>query len=167
MKTINSIDKINQLTKNDFIDIFGNVFEKTNWIADKAFDLKPYKDIEELLSNFIRTYENSSKEEILKILNSHPELVVEKRLTVDSRKEQNNASLNQCSDKELTEFKKLNIDYKKKFGFPFNNTVKGKGKKEILENFKQRFKDNENNEYNKEKKQVKKIAAFRLNEIIS
>ena len=28
MKSIISIDKINELTKDDFIDIFGNVFEK-------------------------------------------------------------------------------------------------------------------------------------------
>ena len=68
MKTINSLDKINQLTKNDFIDIFGNVFEKTYWIADKTFNLKPYKNFNELLSIFFKIYENSSKEEILKIL---------------------------------------------------------------------------------------------------
>ena len=30
MKTINSIEKVNQLSENDFISIFGNVFEKTN-----------------------------------------------------------------------------------------------------------------------------------------
>ena len=41
MKTISSIEKVNQLTENDFIDVFGNVFEKTNSIASKAFNLKP------------------------------------------------------------------------------------------------------------------------------
>ena len=61
MKTISSIDKINQLSKNDFIDIFGNVFEKTYWIADKAFNMKPYKNSQELLSTIIEINENSSK----------------------------------------------------------------------------------------------------------
>ena len=41
MKTINSIEEVNQLSENDFISTFGNVFEKTNWIANKAFSLKP------------------------------------------------------------------------------------------------------------------------------
>ena len=81
MKTINSIDKINQLTKNDFIDIFGNVFEKTYWIADKAYNLKPYKNLDELLSTIIKIYEKSSKKDCLKIFNSHPELAVEKKQT--------------------------------------------------------------------------------------
>ena len=131
MKTIDSINKINQLTKNDFIDIFGNVFEKTYWIAGKAFNLKPYKNFNELLSTFIEIYENSSQEEFLKIFNSHPELAIEKKLTDESKEEQNNASLNQCSDREFIEFTKLNINYKKMFGFPFIIAVKGKKKKKF------------------------------------
>ena len=167
MKTISSIDKINQLTKNDFIDIFGNVFEKTYWIADKTFNLKPYKNFNELLSTFFKVYENISKEDFLKIFNAHPELAVEKKLTDDSRKEQGNASLNQCSDQEFIEFKKLNVNYKKKFGFPFIVAVKGKKKEEILENFRQRFKNDTKKEFNEAKEQVKKIATFRLEEIIN
>jgi 2-oxo-4-hydroxy-4-carboxy-5-ureidoimidazoline decarboxylase len=167
MKTINSIDEINQLTKNDFIDIFGNIFEKSYWIADKAFNSKPYKDFNELSSKFIEIYENSSKEEFLKIFNAHPELAVEKKLTNESKKEQNSANLNQCSDQEFIEFTQLNMYYTKKFNFPFIIAVKGKEKKEILENFRQRFINDINTEFNEAKEQVKKIATFRLNEIIS
>ena len=72
MKTISSIEKVNQLTENDFIDVFGNVFEKTNSIASKAFNLKPYKDFNELISKIIKIYESSSKEDCLKIFNAHP-----------------------------------------------------------------------------------------------
>ena len=166
MKTINSIDEINQLTKNDFIDIFGNVFEKTYWIADKAFNLKPYKNFNELLSTFIEIYEKSSQEDFLKIFNSHPELVIEKKLTDESKEEQNIASLNRCSDQEFTEFKQLNMNYTQKFNFPFIVAVKGKKKKEILESFRQRFTNDINTEFSEAKKQVKKIATSRLNEII-
>ena len=67
MKTINSIEKVNQLSENDFITTFGNVFEKTNWIANKAFNSKPYKDFDEFRSKMITIYENSSKEDYLKI----------------------------------------------------------------------------------------------------
>ena len=167
MKTINSIDKINQLTKNDFIDIFGNVFEKTYWIADKVFNFKPYKNFNELLSKFIEIYEKSSKEDFLKIFNSHPELAVEKKLTDNSKEEQNNAHLNQCSDQEFIEFTQLNINYTKKFGFPFIIAVKGKKKEEILKNFKQRLSNDINSEFDNAKEQVKKIAIFRLEEIIN
>ena len=167
MKTINSIDQINELTKNDFIDIFGNVFEKTYWIANKTYNSKPFKSFDELLSIIMQNYENSSEEECLKIFNEHPELVVEKKLTENSQNEQNNASLNRCSDKEFNEFKNLNTEYRKKFGFPFIIAVKGKNKNEILNNFRKRIKNEIDLEFDEAKVQVKKIANFRLNEIIN
>ena len=167
MKTINSIAKVNLLSENDFVDIFGNVFEKTNWIANKAFNLKPYKDFNELISTLIKIYENSSKEDCLKIFNTHPELAIEKKLTEDSRKEQKNANLNRCNNVEFSEFQNLNYDYKKKFGFPFIIAVKGKNKNEILTNFRKRIKNEINLEFVEAKNQVKRIATFRLNEIIN
>ena len=167
MKSIISIDMINKLSKGDFISIFGNVFEKTIWIAEKTFISKPFKNYNELLSILIKTYENSSKEELLKIFNAHPELAVEKKLTDNSRKEQNNANLNQCSDQEFIEFTQLNLNYKKKFSFPYIIAVKGKKKEEILENFKKRLTNNIELEFEEAKEQVKKIAIFRINEIIN
>ena len=166
MKTIASIEKVNQLTKNDFIDIFGNIFEKTNWIAEKAYNLKPYKSFNELSSKMIEIYENIKKEDYLKIFNSHPELAIEKTLTEDSQKEQNNSNLNQCTEEEFNEFLRLNDRYNKKFGFPFIIAVKEKNKKEILDNFRKRIENKVELEFEEAKKQVKKIAKSRLNKII-
>ena len=30
-----SLDKVNNLNKSDFVSLFGNIFEKTEWIAEK------------------------------------------------------------------------------------------------------------------------------------
>ena len=163
---MNSIDKINKLSKPDFISTFGNIFEKTEWIAQKSYDLKPYKNYEELFLKMMEIFENTNKENHLKILNAHPDLAVEKKLTKDSKNEQKNASLNQCTSEEFIEFKKLNEEYKVKFGFPFIIAVKGKNKEEILNSFRQRITNNINSEFEEAKKQVKKIASFRLSEII-
>ena len=163
---MNSIDKVNKLSKSDFISIFGNVFEKTEWIAQKSYDSKPYKNFEELFSKMMEIFENTNKENHIKILNAHPDLAVEKKLTEDSKNEQKNASLNQCTNEEFIEFKKLNEEYKKKFGFPFILAVKGNNKEEILNSFRQRITNNINLEFEEAKKQVKKIANFRLSEII-
>ena len=163
---MNLIEKINKMTKSEFVSVFGNVFEKTIWIAERAYALKPFKNYEELSSKILETYENSTKEKHLEIFNSHPNLAVEKTLTEDSKKEQNSSKLDQCSKKEFEEFKKLNVEYKKKFLFPFIIAVKGKNRNEILNNFRQRITNNINSEFVETKKQVKKIANFRLDEII-
>ena len=166
---MNSIDKINKLSKSDFISIFGNVFEKTEWIAQKSHDSKPYKNFEELFSKMVEIFENSNKESHIKILNAHPDLANKTKiasLTSDSKSEQNSAGLDQCTEDEFNEFKKLNDLYKKKFNFPFIHAVKGKNKEEILNSFRQRITNNINLEFEEAKKQVKKIASLRLSEII-
>ena len=160
-----SINNINQLNKSDFLSVFGNIFEKTEWIAEKVFDLKPFKNIDDLFSKIINQYENCNKEQILLILNSHPELVVEKKLTKDSSNEQSGASLNECTIDEFEEFRKLNIEYRTKFGFPFIIAVKGKNKNDILNDFRKRIQNDLNSEFDEAKKQVMKIAFFRFKDI--
>ena len=163
---MDSIDTFNKLNKSEFLSTFGNVFEKTEWIAEKCYDSKPYNNVQELVNKMMEVFENSIKEKHLKILNSHPDLAVKKKLTKESENEQANANLNQCTNEEFEEFNKLNEKYKKKFGFPFIIAVKGKNKNEILNIFRQRITNNINLEFEEAKKQVKKIAQFRLSEII-
>ena len=160
------IDKFNKLSKTEFISTFGNIFEKTEWIAERCYESKPYNNLDQLVLKMMEIFENAEKDKQLKILNAHPDLAIEKKLTDDSKNEQKNANLNQCTNEEFEEFKKLNEDYKKKFGFPFIIAVKGKNKEEILNSFRQRITNNINLEFEEAKKQVKKIANFRLSEII-
>ena len=160
------IKKINNLDKSEFLSIFGNVFEESKWISEKVFNLKPFESLESFVSEIIRIYENSDNKTVLEILNLHPELAIEKKLTANSEAEQNKANLKECTPEEFNEFKKLNIEYKKKFNFPFIIAVKGKNKDEILNYFRERIKNSLDEEFIEAKKQVKKIATFRLEEII-
>ena len=161
-----SINKINNLNKTDFISIFGNIFEKTEWIAEKTYSFTPFNDSEEFIFKIMEVFENCNKEDHLKIFNSHPNLVIEKTMTDDSKKEQKNSKLNECTEREYKEFNKLNNEYKKKFNFPFIISVKRKNKIQILNIFRQRIINNIDIEFNEAKNQVKKIASLRLEEIL-
>ena len=161
------IDKdINLLTKKEFLTIFGFIFEKSEWIADKTFDLRPFENSEDLIKKMVNIYENTSNERVINIFKLHPKLAIEKKLTSFSSKEQDGAKLNKCTKDELEEFRNLNTDYEKKFGFPFIIAVKGKDKNEVLENFRKRLSNNFQEEFNEAKIQVKKIALFRLNDVL-
>ena len=163
MKTEKNLNTINE---NQFISLFGSVFEKSEWIASDTFKKKPFKNSKDLIDKMINTYSNTSNEKILKIFNLHPKLAIEKRLTNFSSKEQSDAKLNTCTKDELIEFEKLNFDYEKKFNFPFIIAVKGKNKEDILNNFRERINNDYQKEFTEAKTQVKKIALFRLNEIL-
>ena len=161
------IKNINKLSQSEFVKVFANIFENASWIAKDVYNEKPFKDFADLSQKMLSIFSTTTKKNQLKILLAHPDLADKTKigsLTPDSKKEQSNAGLDQCSEEEFNEFKNLNNEYKKKFGFPFIYAVKGKEKKEILCNFRQRSLNDINVEFIEAKKQVKTIASLRLNE---
>ncbi len=162
------INKINNLSQIKFNEIFANIFEKTKWIAERLYNQKPFNNFEDLCSKILEIFKTTSKENQLKIIKAHPDLADKTKislLNIDSRTEQNKAGLNQCSEKEFREFKNLNNEYKKKFGFPFILAVEGKNKTEILNKFKKRILNSADDEFKEAISQVCKIANLRLNKI--
>ena len=161
------INKINKLSKSKFIKVFANIFENAIWIAEELYNQKPFDNFETLSSKILNIFETTTREKQLKILNNHPDLANKTKislLTPDSLKEQTDAKLDQCTEEEFNEFKKLNNIYKK-FGFPFILAVKGKTKIEILNNFRKRISSDPEIEFNEAVKQVKQIASLRLKEL--
>ena len=161
------INKINKLSQTEFVKVFANIFEKAKWIAEELLHHRPFNNFEELSSKMLNIFENSTNEKKLKILNDHPDLANKTKvnqLTSDSLKEQTNSGLDQCTEEEFNEFKKLNDAYKK-FGFPFILAVKGKSKIEILNNFRTRINSKPQIEFEEAIRQVKKIASLRLEDL--
>ena len=161
------INKINKLSKSEFIKVFANIFENAIWIAEELYNQKPFDNFEELSSKILDIFETTTRDKQLKILNAHPDLANKTKislLTPDSLKEQTSAGLDQCTEEEFSEFKKLNDTYKK-FGFPFILAVKEKTKIEILNNFRKRISSDPEIEFDEAVKQVKQIASLRLKEL--
>ena len=160
------INKINKLSKSEFIKVFANIFENARWIAEELYNQKPFDNFEELSSKMLNIFETTTREKQLKILNAHPDLANKTKislLTPDSLKEQTGAGLDQCTEEEFNEFNKLNDAYKK-FSFPFILAVKGKTKTDILNNFRKRISSDPEKEFKEAIKQVKRIASLRLKE---
>jgi len=161
------INKINKLSKSEFIKVFANIFENARWIAEELYNQKLFDNFEELSSKILNIFETTTRDKQLKILNAHPDLANKTKislLTPDSLKEQTSAGLDQCTKEEFSEFKKLNDAYKK-FGFPFILAIKEKTKFEILDNFRKRISSDPKIEFDEAVKQVKQIASLRLKEL--
>ena len=165
------IQDVNNMSSEDFIEYFKNIIEKNSSIALFSEKKRPYKDKKHLIKVFINEFESLSKSEKKTIINKHPDLgnklKIINTLTEMSKNEQKNAGLNSCTEEEFLLFKRMNDEYKLKFSIPFIFAVKGTNKSTIIDEFKRRLK-NENIELELEEslKQVKKIANFRLDEII-
>lgn len=162
-----------KLSREEFIDIFGGIFEHSAWIAERAFDseLGPANNTAVGLHSALAFhFRDASEEERLGVLKAHPDLAgklaAAKRLTAESTNEQASAGLDALTDEERTRFTELNESYTSKFGFPFIIAVKGLKKEQILEAFETRINNTRDVEFDTACKQVERIARLRLNDIL-
>ena len=159
---------INDFSKDEFISFFTNLFEESDWIIEELYSLKPFNNFKDIELKMNNIFDLSSKKMQLQVLLNHPDLADKakiKKLTNESKFEQKNSHLDECSEYEYEEFKRLNNEYKTKFGFPFILAIMGKNKDEILSIFKSRIQSKIEVEFNQAKKEVKKIAKLRLEQL--
>jgi len=162
-----------RLAKDDFLALFGNVFEHSEWIAERTYnsDLAAANDSAQGLHFALRTqFRAADADERLGVLNAHPDLAgklaAAKRLTKASTVEQASAGLDELSDEERTRFSELNNAYSAKFGFPFIIAVKDYDKAAILSNFETRLENSYEQEFATACRQVERIAQIRIEGIL-
>ena len=165
------INDINNMSSDIFINTFKDIFEKTISISVLSEKKRPFKSKDHLIEVFLNVFENLNLDDKKIIINNHPDLgdklKINDDLTDMSKNEQKNAGLDNCSKEEYIFFEKMNKEFKLKFNIPFIYAVKGSNKTSIINEFQRRLEnDNIEDEIQESIKQVKKIAYFRLDEII-
>ena len=58
------INKINKLSKSEFIKVFTNIFENASWIAEELYNQKPFDNFEELSSKILDIFETTTREKL-------------------------------------------------------------------------------------------------------
>ena len=162
-----------KMNRENFINLYGGIFEHSAWIADNAYDyeLSYAHDTATGLHNALcRAFRSAPKELRLKVLRAHPDLAGKlaqaKRLTSESTSEQASAGMDSLTDNERKIFTQLNLTYVKKHGFPFIIAVRDHNKASILSAFKTRINNDGDTEFLEACKQVERIAEFRLMDIL-
>jgi OHCU decarboxylase len=162
-----------ELPLDDFTALFGNVFENSEWMAERAFkrELGPAHDTATgLHAVMCQVFRAADKEERLDVLQAHPDLAgklaAAKRLTDESAEEQASAGLDALTDKERQKFSELNGAYQEKFGFPFIIAVRDNTKAGILKSFEERLRNDRETEFATACRQVERIAELRLKALL-
>ena len=155
------------MDKASFLARYGGIFEHSPWIAEQVWDKGLHGGgLQELHAAFADVIRKADHEQQLELLRGHPQLASAiasgEELTTESRGEQREAGLDQCSEVEFEEFEHLNSTYSDKFGFPFIIAVKGLGREQILECFRTRLANAPEEEFTGALEQVIRIGKFRL-----
>jgi OHCU decarboxylase len=154
--------ELNALDQAGFIAALGWIFEESPWVAERAFEARPFADLDALHAAMTVQVERASLAEALALLKAHPDLGTRARLSQASTAEQAGAGLDSLTPGEFEQLHRLNAAYRGRFGFPFLLAVKGSTKYDILAALQARMGAQPEEEFREALRQVYRIARFRL-----
>jgi 2-oxo-4-hydroxy-4-carboxy-5-ureidoimidazoline decarboxylase len=165
-----SLASLSGAPKKEFVATLGGIFEHTPWIAERAYERRPFLNVDALHGAMLAVLAAAPREAKLALICAHPELAGKEAaagtMTSDSVGEQASAGLDRCSPDELARLRSGNAAYREKFGFPFVMAVKGKTRQEILAALAERTGNTRDAEFARCLDEIGKIARLRLDALL-
>jgi 2-oxo-4-hydroxy-4-carboxy-5-ureidoimidazoline decarboxylase len=161
---------INAMDRTAFVQKFGGIFENSPWVAEKAWEKRPFDSLDEMHAAMVTVAKYAPAAMQLALLQSHPDLAGKEAaagtMTASSVAEQASAGLNALSHAEMVQMSELNAAYRKKFGFPFIIAVRMHTKEGILFEFNRRLANDTQTEFANDLQNVYIITRLRLNKLL-
>jgi len=165
-----NLAEVNATDRAAFVAALGGIFEHSPWVAERAFDARPFASVEALHGAMVAAMRGAPHAEQLALIRAHPELagraMVRNELTADSTNEQAGAGLTQCTPAEYARLVDLNARYNAKFGFPFILAVRGYDRQDVIAEFARRVERSAEEEFDDALAQIARITRFRLDALL-
>jgi 2-oxo-4-hydroxy-4-carboxy-5-ureidoimidazoline decarboxylase len=160
------MDGFADCSKAVFLEKFGEVFEHSPWVVERAWERRPFAGVAQLHAALMAEVTAADGGTQLDLIRAHPELAAKMALTEASSAEQMGAGLKQLSAAEFERFSALNAAYREKFGFPFIICVRLQTKASILAAFEARLGREPAAERAEAIAQIGLIAKLRLQDLV-
>ena len=175
-----TIAAVNALDAAAFTARFGDVAERSPWVAERAAGARPFADRAAMVAAFADAVREAPSAAQLALLRAHPDLADRAAvaagagevegpdgIAAESRKEQAGAGLDRLTPQEYARFGALNARYRARFGFPFIFAVKGADKGMILTAFEERIGNGAAAERAAALANVERILRFRIEDRVA
>jgi 2-oxo-4-hydroxy-4-carboxy-5-ureidoimidazoline decarboxylase len=166
-----SASEIDALDREGFMRHFGTLYERSPWVAEGAWERRPFADADDLRRAFERTVLDAPPERRLALIRAHPELAGKEArdgaLTAESAGEQASAGLDRLSGAEVATLEQLNAAYRERFGFPMVVAVREHTKASIFAQAHERLDNPRAEEIDTALREILKIGRIRLRELVS
>jgi OHCU decarboxylase len=152
------------------LDDLGGLFEHSPWVAEEAWQRRPFASVAELLAALEAAMREAPRDRQLALIRAHPELAgreaQERTLTRESSHEQSSAGLDRLTADELEALQRLNRAYRERFGFPMIVCVREHTKDSIIAWGNARLEHSREHEIEIALGEIAKIARLRLADVI-
>jgi 2-oxo-4-hydroxy-4-carboxy-5-ureidoimidazoline decarboxylase len=153
-----------------FVSIFGSVYENSSWVAEAAWQHRPFASVDVVRETMDSIVQGASHSRRMALIQAHPELAGRRagprQLTTESRSEQAQAGLSSLSENLNERLLALNDSYQKKFGFPFIICARLNNVATILQAMEDRLTNSGETEFKIALREISKIAKLRLADIV-
>jgi OHCU decarboxylase len=160
------LDRLNALDRASFTERVGGVFERSPWVADSAWERRPFLCADELhaaMSAVVRAAPSSRQ---VALIAAHPELadpaVPASHLSASSAAEQHGAGLDQLRAAQASALDELNRAYRERFQFPLVVCVREHTVESIIAWGSARLGRERSDEIETALSEIEKIARARL-----
>ncbi|HKZ74363.1 MAG TPA: 2-oxo-4-hydroxy-4-carboxy-5-ureidoimidazoline decarboxylase [Steroidobacteraceae bacterium] len=157
---------VNGMDRADFAARFGAVYEHSPWVAEGAWEARPFADRAALEQAMRDVVLGAGRDRQLALLRAHPRLGTRLELSGHSRAEQSGAGIASASEADRETLARLNRAYEEKFGFPFILAVRNASVPTILDSCRTRIDHDAPSEFEESLRQVFRIAHFRLSDLV-
>ena len=169
MPAARTLAALNTCPRDAFVDALGAIFEHAPWVAEAAFDRRPFATVAALHDAMVEAVAKAGAERQLALIKAHPDLGSKfgrADLTAASQAEQGSLGLDRLSEEEFVRFTRLNAAYRQRFGFPFIICVRKQTRDSILSAFERRLKNDAIAERAAALNEIAQIAELRLAALI-
>ncbi|HEV7476816.1 MAG TPA: 2-oxo-4-hydroxy-4-carboxy-5-ureidoimidazoline decarboxylase, partial [Burkholderiales bacterium] len=102
--------------KQAFVARFGGIFEHSPWVAERAWQRRPFASLDSLHAAMLQVVSQAQKQEQLALVRAHPELAGREakagELTADSSGEQGRLGFTSLDRDEFLKMQQINRAYR-------------------------------------------------------
>ena len=166
------LDQVNDMTREQFVETFGRLVQGPQWVAERAYDQRPFADTHDLRIAFQEALFSSDRSEQHDLLTFYPDLgsdaVEGDTRSEESARDQGAVGLTLLNDEDHEQFAQLTQAYRERFGIPLIVSVRDVEKRDqILKSGWERMQNSPSQEHAAAIIEVAKIANHRFDDLVA
>ena len=164
--------EVNSMSREQFVDTFGGLFQGPRWAAERAYDSRPFSDTTDLRRSFQEALFSATAEEQRQLIDAYPDLgadsVAEGMEGQGSLVDQASLGLTRLDEKAQGELSDLTSRYRDRFGFPLVTCVRDRDSfEQIVRAGWDRLENSESQEHAAALVEIAKIAGYRFDDLVA
>lgn len=164
--------EVNSMTKEQFAETFGTIFQGPSWAVERAWERAPFTDTPDLRRAFQQALFSSTTDEERQLIEAYPDLgsdaVAGGQTGQSSHDEQASLGLTALRDEEHETLGELTHAYRDRFGFPLVISVRDRSSfDQVLREGRERLENSPAQEHATALVEISRIASHRFDDLLA